>query len=72
MLHVLEHHDERVSVHTHAVELDNVVVLEVGQQLGLPLEILPGRQVGIFQGLQANKVQVMPSGEAPAAAAAAC
>lgn len=70
MLHVLEHHDERVSVHTHSVELDNVVVLEVGQQLRLPLEILSRRQVGIFQSLQVNKVQVMPSGEVLAAAAA--
>lgn len=41
MLHVLEHHDERVSVYTHSVELNNVVMLEVGQQLRLPLEILP-------------------------------
>lgn len=69
MLHVLEHHDERVSVHTHAVELDNVVVLEVGEQLRLPLEILSGRQVGIFQSLQVHKVQVMRSREVLAAAA---
>lgn len=48
MLHVLEHHDERVSVYTHSIELNNVVVLEVGQQLRLPLEILSCWQVGIF------------------------
>lgn len=41
MLHVLKHHDEGVSVHTHSIELDNMVVLKVGQQLCLPLEILP-------------------------------
>lgn len=70
MLHVLKHHNERVSVHTHSIELDNMVVLEVGQQLRLPLEILSRRQVGIFQSLQVNKVQVTPSVEALAAAAA--
>lgn len=70
MLHVLEHHDERVSVHTHSVELDNVVVLEVGQQLRLPLEILPCRQIWVFQSLQAKQEQVRSSGEVPAAAAA--
>lgn len=52
VLHVFEHHDERVSIYTHAVEFNNVVVLQVGQQLRLPLEVLPGRQVGIFQGLK--------------------
>ena len=51
VLHVLEHHDEGVPVHTHAVELDDVLVLQVGEQLGLPLEVLPGRQGGILQGL---------------------
>lgn len=48
MLHVFEHHDERVSVYTHSIEFNNVVVLEVGQQLCLPLEVLSCRQVGIF------------------------
>lgn len=41
MLHVFEHHDERISVDTHAVEFYNVVVLQVGQQLCLSLEVLP-------------------------------
>lgn len=49
MLHVFEHHDERVSVHTHSVEFNDVVMLQVGQQLCLPLEVLSCRQVGIFQ-----------------------
>ena len=52
MLHVLKHHDERVSVHTHAVELDDVLVLQVGEKLRLPLEVLPGRQGGVLQGLE--------------------
>lgn len=52
MLHVLEDHDERVAIPAHAVELDNVLVLQVGQQLCLPLEILASCQRGVFQSLQ--------------------
>lgn len=52
MFHVLEDHDEWVSVHTDAVELDYVLVLKVGQQFGLSLEIFPCRKCGILQGLQ--------------------
>jgi len=52
MLHVFEHHDERISINTHPVEFNNVVVLQVGQQLRLPLEVLPSRQVGIFKCLK--------------------
>lgn len=52
MLHVLEHHDEGVSVYTHSVEFNNVVVLQVGQKLCLSLEILSGGQIGIFQCLE--------------------
>lgn len=52
MLHVLEDHDERVSIATHTVELDNVLMLQVGKQLCLPLEILAGCQGGIFQRLK--------------------
>lgn len=40
MLHVLEDHDEGIALHTHAVELDDVLVLEVGQQLGLAVKVL--------------------------------
>lgn len=52
MLHVLKDHDERVPIPTHPVELDNVLVLQVGEELSLPLEILPGSQGGILQGLE--------------------
>lgn len=52
VLHVLEDHDERVAVPAHAVELDDVLMLQVGQQLCLPLEILAGCQRGVFQSLQ--------------------
>lgn len=31
MLHILEHHDERVTVHTHAIKLHDVLVLQVGE-----------------------------------------
>lgn len=51
MLHVLKHHDERVPIAAHAVELDDVLVLQVGEQLCLPLEVLSGGQGGVLQGL---------------------
>ena len=51
VLHVLKHHDERVPVNTHAVEMDDVLVLQVGQQLRLALEVLPRRQTGLSDGL---------------------
>ena len=52
VLHVLEDHDEGVPVTAHAVELDDVLMLQVGEQLGLPLEVLPGCQRGVLQGLE--------------------
>lgn len=52
VLHVLEDHDEGIPVTAHAVELNDVFVLQVGEQLGLPLEILPGCQGGVLQGLE--------------------
>lgn len=52
MLHVLKDHDERVPITTHPVELDNVLMPQVGEELSLPLEILPGSQGGILQGLE--------------------
>lgn len=58
MPHVLEDHDERVAIHTNAIEADNVVVLQVGQQLRLPLKILPGPQGRLLQGLKANRAFV--------------
>lgn len=51
VLHVLKHHDERVPIAAHAIELDDVLVLQVGEQLRLPLEVLPGGQGGVLQGL---------------------
>lgn len=52
MLHVLKHHDEWVALHAHAVEGDDVLVLEVGQQLSLAVEVLPGVLAGLFQRLR--------------------
>lgn len=52
VLHVLKDHDEGVAVHAHAVELHYVIVLEVGQQLGLTLEVLPGGESRILQSLK--------------------
>ena len=52
MLHVLKDHDEGVPITAHPVELDDVLMLQVGEQLGFPLEILPGCQGRIHQGLE--------------------
>lgn len=52
MPHVLEHHGERFSVRAHAVEADDVLVLEHGQELGLALEVLSSRLVGVLQRLR--------------------
>lgn len=52
MLHVLEDHDEWVTITTNAVKLDDVLMLQVGKQLCLPLEILAGCQGGVFQCLK--------------------
>lgn len=51
MLHVLEDHDERVALHADAIELDDVLVLEVGQQLGLAVEVLASVVAGVLQRL---------------------
>lgn len=51
MSHVFEHHGQRLSVRTDTVESHNVLVLEHRQQLCLPLEVLPGRLVGVLQSL---------------------
>ena len=51
--HVLKHHGQGLSVRAHAVETHNVLVLEHRQQLRLPLEVLPGRLVGVFERLRA-------------------
>lgn len=52
MLHVLEEHDEGLPVGADPVEFDDVLVLQDGQQLGLPLEVQPGALRGFFQGLR--------------------
>lgn len=51
MPHVFEHHGQRLSVGTDAVESHDVLVLEHRQQLRLPLEVLPGRLVGVLESL---------------------
>lgn len=51
VLHVLKDHDERVSIHTHSIELHYVLVLKVSEELSLTLEILSGCKCGILQRL---------------------
>lgn len=51
MPHVFKHHGQWLPVGADAVESDDVLVLEHRQQLGLPLEVLPGRLVGVLQSL---------------------
>lgn len=57
MLHVFKDHDERVPVTADPIELDNVLMLQVGEQLCLPLEILAGCQSGVFQSLEEGSIQ---------------
>lgn len=52
MLHVLEHHNERVAVDTHAVEGDDVLVLEVGEELRLSVEVSSAALAGLLQSLK--------------------
>ena len=58
MPHVLKHHGQGLSVRAHAVETHYVLVLKHRQQLRLPLEVLPGRLVGVFQRLRAGGSRV--------------
>lgn len=51
VFHVLKDHDERVALHAHAVEGDDVLVLQVGEELRLSVEVRPAAFVGFFQGL---------------------
>lgn len=53
--HVLEHHGQRLSVRANAVKPHDVLVLQHGQKLSLPLEVLPGRLVGVLQSLQGRE-----------------
>lgn len=51
MFHIFKHHDERVALHTHTVEGDDVFVLQVGEELRLSVEVCSAALVGFFQGL---------------------
>lgn len=51
MLHILKDHDEWVALHTDAIELDNVLMLEIGQQLSFTVKVLAGIVTGILQRL---------------------
>lgn len=55
MLHVLEEHDEGLPIGADPVECDDVLVLQDGQQLCLPLEVQPGALRGFFQGLRRER-----------------
>lgn len=51
MLHILKDHDEWVALHTDTIELDNVLMLEIGQQLSFTVKVLAGIVTGILQRL---------------------
>lgn len=61
MLHVLEDHYERVALHADTIELDNVLMLEVGQQLGLAVEVLACIVAGILQSLRMRGREEKPT-----------
>lgn len=48
MLHVLKDHNEGIPLHTDTIELNNVFMLEVGQQLSLTMKILACIVTGIL------------------------
>lgn len=52
MFHVFKHHDERVTLHTHSVEGDDVLVLQVGEELGLSEEVRSAALARLFEGLR--------------------
>lgn len=54
VFHVLKHHNERVALHAHSVESDNMLMLKVRQQLSLTMEILPGIFAGLFKCLHTH------------------
>lgn len=56
VFHVLKHHDKGIALNTHAVECDNVFMLQIGQQLRLTMEVLPGILTGLFQSLKTQKM----------------
>lgn len=52
MLHIFKDHDEWVPIHTNTIEFNYVLMLQVGQQLSLTLEILPGSKSGVLKSLE--------------------
>lgn len=58
VLHVLKDHDERVALHADAIELDDVLVLQVGQQLRLAVEVLARIVAGVLQRLRQGAERV--------------
>lgn len=56
VFHVLKHHNKGIALHTHAVERDDVFMLQIGQQLSLTMEVLPGILTGLFQSLKTQNV----------------
>lgn len=55
VLHVLKNHDERVALHTHSVEGDDVLVLQVGEKLRLSVEVCATAFSGLLQSLRDRK-----------------
>ncbi len=56
VFHVLKHHNKGIALHTHAIERDDVFMLQIGQQLSLTMEVLPGIITGLFQSLKTQNV----------------
>lgn len=54
VFHVFKHHDERVTLHANSIERDNMLMLKVGQQFGLTVEVLPGILTGLFECLHTH------------------
>lgn len=52
MFHIFKDHDEWVAFHTHPIEGDNVLMLQVSKKLCLPIEVRPAALVGFFQRLE--------------------
>lgn len=52
MFHIFKHHDEWVTLYTHSVEGDDVLVLQVGEELGLSVEVCSAALAGLFQSLK--------------------
>lgn len=55
MLHIFKDHDEWVPIHTNTIEFNYVLMLQVGQQFSLTLEILPGSKSGVLKSLKRER-----------------